>query len=379
MTLPKYENINLSNLELKWGYYVPCLIEKYRPDIKIIGIRQCKIENSDEQGNVKDRHREIDYSSLPAQIDKALLQQKKVALLINDELIFSEKNDQLTEILNYYKDKSVYLMSEFDQERINMHYRTVHGLSCKILEFPWICFNECLVYDKIKQFYNTLNSYQTVNNINDKHTFFTLVGRYESFRKTLLTTLIDRGLDRHGLLTIQNNTVELYKDLEEFLTVEPYYPYNRVPIQHHEKMGAQFLENDIWLSCNTQNFLYIEQTYENYPLAIIPETCQYDYFPTEKSFWPALLGKLFLVVGSRGCMQNIQRFYDIDMSEFLNLEFDSINGIDTKIAVMIDQNRDFILNSQKVYTAYFDKIQAAKNTITPNLYKFLKGQLKKVL
>jgi hypothetical protein len=67
------------------------------------------------------------------------------------------------------------------------------------------------------------------------------------------------------------------------------------------------------------------------------------------------------------------------MSEFLNLEFDSINGIDTKIAVMIDQNRDFILNSKKIYTAYFDKIQAAKNTITPNLYKFLKGQLKKVL
>jgi hypothetical protein len=152
-----------------------------------------------------------------------------------------------------------------------------------------------------------------------------------------------------------------------------------VPIQHHEKMGAQFLENDIWLSCNTQNFLYIEQTYENYLLVIIPETCQYDYFPTEKSFWPALLGKLFLVVGSRGCMQNIQRFYDIDMSEFLNLEFDSINGIDTKIAVMIDQNRDFILNSKKIYTAYFDKIQAARNTITPNLYKFLKGQLKKVL
>ena len=67
------------------------------------------------------------------------------------------------------------------------------------------------------------------------------------------------------------------------------------------------------------------------------------------------------------------------MSEFLNLEFDNTTvNIDTKIEMMIDQNRDFILNSQKVHTAYFDKIQAARNTITPNLYKFLKSQLKKI-
>jgi hypothetical protein len=74
----------------------------------------------------------------------------------------------------------------------------------------------------------------------------------------------------------------------------------------------------------------------------------------------------------------MQKFYDVDISKFLNLEFDSINGIDTKIEMMIDQNRDFILNSKKIYAENLDEIQTAKNTITPNMYKFLLSQLNKI-
>jgi hypothetical protein len=46
--------------------------------------------------------------------------------------------------------------------------------------------------------------------------------------------------------------------------------------------------------------------------------------------------------------------------------------------MMIDQNRDFILNSKKIYAENLDEIQTAKNTITPNMYKFLLSQLNKI-
>jgi hypothetical protein len=75
----------------------------------------------------------------------------------------------------------------------------------------------------------------------------------------------------------------------------------------------------------------------------------------------------------------MQKFYDVDMSKFLNLEFDRADvSIEERIEMMIDQNRDFILNSKKIYAENLDEIQTAKNTITPNMYKFLLSQLNKI-
>jgi hypothetical protein len=298
-------------------------------------------------------------------------------LLPNDEHVFYEKNSQLTEIVNYYKDQSLYWLTEFDDKRSAMHYRRDHGMECKILEFPWCSFNECMVYDKVRQQHNLSADLDYSNN---KNIFVTLTGRYEPFRRSLIESLISHELYQNGQILIQQNQLNHYQDLVDYLTVESYDPYQTVPIDNHEKMAAQFLNsNGIWLTCNTVNFLYIEKAYREYPLAIIPETFYGNYFPTEKSFWPALLGKLFLIVGSPGCMANVQKYYDVDMSEFLNLKFDDVDcEIDKKIEIMIQQNRDFILNAKKIYAEYYSKIQTAKETITPNFYRFILNQLSQI-
>jgi hypothetical protein len=211
--------------------------------------------------------------------------------------------------------------------------------------------------------------------------FFTVTGRYQPIRKRLLEKLIEHGLHHHGLLTIQNTTYnDCEYDLGNLVTVEPHYPYGDHPNKMQAKMAAQFEQNNHWISCNTRNFLHIEQTYCHYPLTIIPETFYIDYFSTEKSVWPALLGKMFLILGSQGCMQNIQRFYDVDMSQFLNLEFDRMptvttQQLDCKMDHMLDSNREFILNAHQVYDQYRDQLQAARNTIGPNIYKFVLAQL----
>jgi len=380
MSFPSYRDINLATTPLKWGYYVPGLIEQHRPDIKLIEIHLDLTRVGNEHGHLEISHPDTDYNWLPARIEHALKANRKVGLLFEDEWL-SDRNDQFSDIVNYYQDQSVYCLTQHDRKKIDIHYRGTHRLRGKILELPWVILNECLMYNNVKQHRvpSVISKGSTPHN-----KFFTLTGRYEPFRKRLLEKLIEHGLDCHGRLTIQNTpgNTQAY-GLGDRVAVEPHYPYGNQPIKSHAKMAAQFEQNNHWISCNTQNFLHIEQTYLRYPLAIIPETYFYNYFATEKSVWPALLGKLFLIFGSAGCMQYIQRFYDIDMSEFLNLEFDRMNihndqDIDRKLDLMLDLNRDFILNAHQFHDQNYQRLQAARNTLGPNLYQFVLEQVAQI-
>jgi len=379
VSFPAYRDIDLATTPLKWGYYVPGLIKQHRPDVELIGIGVDLARICDSDGHVVRPHDEVDYSWLPAEIEQALARNQKVGLLVEDEHVSWPQNQQLTSIVNHYRDQPVYWLSQHDQPRIEIHYRGRHQLQCKMLELPWTILNECLMYNNVKQHrVSTIVS----RGARDHNKFFTLTGRYEPFRKRLLEKLIEHGLHHHGLLTVQSPSVCDY-DLGNQVTVEPHYPYGDHPIKMQAKMAAQFEQNNHWISCNTRNFLHIEQTYQTYPLTIIPETFYHNYFSTEKSVWPVLLGKMFLILGSQGCMQYIQRFYDVDMSKFLNLEFDRMPTnttpqLDCKMDHMLTSNREFILNAHQVYDQYRDQLQAARNTLGPNLYRFVLAQLDRI-
>jgi hypothetical protein len=384
VTFPAYESIDLTAVPLKWGYYIPGLIGQYRPDIELIEIRLDFAKNTDQCGNVRHRHQDVDYSDLPYQIESALAAGKKVGLLVEDEHVYYEKNHQLTEIVNRYQSEPVYWLTQYDQKRIDSIYREQHGLECKILELPWLILNECLVYNYVKQFRAPTAILSRRAQQEHNSNFFTVTGKYEPFRKQLLEALVDHGLDQYGLLTVSTNSHDLWNShkyqIGQQVQIESHAPYRASPRADHDKMAAQFFENNVWLSFNTLNFLHQEKTYIKYPLTIIPETTITDFFATEKSVWPALLGKMFLILGPEGCMSYIQRFYDVDLSEFINLEYDSIKvrnhiSVDLKINMMISQNRDFIVNSKQIYDQHRDRFQAAQRTIGPNIYKFVLAQL----
>ena len=383
MSFPAYRDIDLAATPLKWGYYIPGLIEQHRPDIELIEIHLDLSRVGNQLGHLKLSHPDTDYSWLPVRIEHAMRANKKVGLLFEDEWL-TECNSQFSDIVNHYQDHSVYCLTQHDRKRIDIHYRGTHGLQGKILELPWVILNECLMYNNAKQHRVPTVISRGSRVYNNQNTFLTLTGRYEPFRKRMLEKLIDHGLDRYGLLTIQNTPGnKCAYDLDDRVAVEPYYPYRDQPIKTHAKMAAQFEQNDHWISCNTRNFLHIEQTYLHYPLAIIPETYFYNYFSTEKSVWPILLGKLFLIFGSAGCMKYIQRFYDIDMSEYLDLEFDRMNiyddqDIDRKLDLMLDCNREFILNAQSFHDQNYQHLQAARNTLGPNLYRFVQEQVAQI-
>lgn len=374
MTFPSYKTIDLTNTKLKWGYYVPALIEQYRPDIQLIDIHVDLSKFADLHGNLIKAHGECDYSWLPHKIEQALRFNQKIGLLIEDEHVQNSPNKQLIDIVNYYRDQPVYWLTHHDQKRINKLYQKAHGIQCKILEFPWVTLNECLMYDKVKP---TIISRRTMPHTN-KNAFFTMTGRYEPFRERLLEKLVEHDLHPHGLLTTVH--VPHNPDLKNYVTINSDNIYGNRPIKSHAPMAAQFLEKNIWISCNTQNFLRIERTYQHYPLTIITETFFHDYFSTEKSAWPALLGKLFLTFGSDGCMKNIQRFYDINLSEFLNLDFDNMRitnhqQLELKLDCMLESNKNFILNSHKFYNQNYQRIQDARNAFGPNMYQFVLNQI----
>lgn len=377
MKFPSYQSIDLPTTKLKWGYYVPALIEQYRPDIHLIDIHLDLSKFADSNGNLAIAHNEIDYSWLPHKIEQTLRSNQKIGLLVEDEHVAPDPNRQLIDIVNHYQDQSVYWLTQHDQKRFKKIYQNFHGMQCKILEFPWVILNECLMYNKVKP---TIVSRKTMIRTG-QNAFFTLTGRCELFRERLLEKLIEHGLHQHGLLTTLH--VPHNPDLKDHVTINTDGPYGDRFIKSHAPMAAQFLKKNIWIGCNTQNFLHLELAYQHYPLTVIPETFYQDYFSTEKSVWPALLGKLFLIFGSAGCMKYIQRFYDINLSEFLNLDFDSmeINNdqqLDLKLDCMLESNKNFISDPYKFYNQNYQRIQAARNTIGPNLYQFVLDQVDRI-
>jgi hypothetical protein len=377
MNFPSYQSIDLGATKLKWGYYVPALIEQYRPDIQLIDIHLDLSKITDSYGNLAIAHKDVDYEWLPHTIEQALRSGQKIGLLVEDEHVAADPNRQLIDIVNHYQDQSVYWLTQHDQKRIGLIYQKSHGLQCKTLEFPWVILNECLMYDKVKP--KILTKQKIIRPT--KNAFFTLTGRYEPFRERLLEKLVEHDLHSHGLLTTLHAPHN--PNLKDHVTINSDNIYGGRPIKSHAPMAAQFLEKNIWISCNTQNFLHMEQTYQHYPLAIIPETFYHDYFSTEKSVWPTLLGKLFLIFGSAGCMKYIQRFYNIDLSEFLNLDFDNMESFsdqthDLKLDCMLESNKNFILNSNEIYNQNYQRIQSARNTIGPNLYQFVLDQVAQI-
>jgi hypothetical protein len=71
------------------------------------------------------------------------------------------------------------------------------------------------------------------------------------------------------------------------------------------------------------------------------------------------------------------------MSQFLNLDFDSIDilnhhDVDHKLDLMLDRNRAFVLNAHQFHDQNYQRLQAARNTLGPNLYRFVQEQVAKI-
>lgn len=363
---PAYENINLNQYETVFGYYTLGFIQHHRPDLFIIDI---KLQNR----SWDSPHHLDTYDWLEIKIQQGLDQHRTVVIIVEDEHVLFIKNAQLTEVLNKYVDSPVYWITMLD-DTAQASYREFHQFRIKILELPWLLLNDCLTYYRVA---DTATDFAPND---DNHNFFCLIGNTASEHKTnLARELHKKHLNSHGLITVNRNW-SFPEDLLEFCQVNQEVVYTSTD-PNYAMIARQVNIKGVWVSKNVENYLHIDQKYHNIPLAINPETTTLNFKSTEKSMWPVLLGKLFLIYGRPGSMAWIQRFYDVDTTKFADTTYDSINGIDhdgRRLNRMIDDNQDLIKNAKDVHAQLRPDLESARWTFGKNLYKFFVSQLESI-
>lgn len=365
---PSYENLNLRDYETLFGYYTLGFIQRHRPDLYIIDIR---LQNRSWDLN----HDLENYDWLEEAIQTGLSQGKSVVLIAEDEHVLFTPNKQLTAIVNDYVNAPVYWITMLDLESQKI-YKNFHGFKIKMIELPWILLNECLTYYAVA---NTATKFDCNPN---GYNYFCLIGNMASPHKPALARALHaKGLSNYGLITVNNNW-SFDQDLLDFCQVNQEVIYDPNLNPEYPMIARQVNINGVWVSQNVTNYLYIDQKYFGIPLAINPETTVVGYKSTEKSIWPILLGRLFLIYGRPGSMAWVQRFYDIDITTFANVEFDTHQYHQTspeRLNQLIDLNRGLIQDAQDIYRHLQPALESARWTLGRNLYKFFVSQLESIL
>jgi hypothetical protein len=363
---PQYENLNLNNYDTLFGYYTLGFIQHHRPDLFIIDV---KLKNR----SWDNEHVLDDYDWLEIKIQQGLGQGRSVAIIAEDEHVVFLTNTRLTKILNNYVDSPVYWITMLDHAA-QASYRETHQFRIKMLELPWVLLNDCLTYYRVA---NTATNFEPNNN---NHNFFCLIGNTAFEHKVnLARELHKKHLSSYGLITVNSNW-SFPEDLLEFCQVNQEVVYDPLTNPDYPMIARQVNINGVWVSKNVENYLHIDQKYHHIPLAINPETVTVNFKSTEKSIWPILLGKLFLIYGRPGTMAWIQRFYDIDITRFANMTYDSIperfsDSAKKRLSAMIDTNQDLIKNARDIQAQLHPELELARWTLGKNLYKFFVSQL----
>ena len=369
---PGYENINLTEYDTLFGYYTLGYIQHHRPDLFIIDIR---LKNRSWDCS----HDQANYDWLEPEIQQGLSQGRSVIIIPEDEHVAFVVNTQLTKILNDYVHSPVYWITMLDHVAQEV-YRKLHRFRIKMLELPWLLLNECLTYYRVA---NTAADFATNDH---NYNFFCLIGNTVSVHKTdLARELHKKQLSQYGLITVNKNW-SFPEDLLEFCQVNQENIYHATD-PTYPIIARQTNINGVWVSKNVENYLLIDQKYHDIPLAVNPETTTIHFKSTEKSIWPVLLGKLFLIYGRPGSMAWIQRFYDVDITAFANTAYDAVIGQDIsngedhgrkRLHKMIDDNQDLIKNAKHIHSQLKPELEAARWTLGKNLYKFFVSQLESI-
>lgn len=358
---PDYADLDITRYDLVSGFYTLGFCQYHRPD--------CLWITTDIWQSY------LDYSWLNRIIEDNL-PNRKICIVVWDEEIIGLSNNALATVLNQYVDEPVYLitlLSETNQEI----YRRISSIRCKILSLCWWLLNDALTYYAVKK---TLD--QSVIQKQTDHQYLCMVGNaYSSHKSDLIECLIQNNLNQHGLITVQNysNHPAHFRDFVSENPVPPYQNlYTKRPI-----MAAQRNVNGVWISGNVENFLHIEETYDM-PLIINAETSVGIFQSTEKSLWPSLLGRMYLIYGGPGVMSYIQQFHDMPQTRFVNTRFDSMVGDWSEKAhrdrldVMINDNVQLIKHAREIYMDLRSELECSRWTIGQNLYNYFLSQLDKI-
>ncbi|MBT6935986.1 MAG: hypothetical protein HN982_00200 [Candidatus Marinimicrobia bacterium] len=377
MNIPNYEDINLEEHKLLCGFYSLGIIETYFHKLKVINACEWRKHKSG------DRYGGRGYKWLHDEINTNLKLNKIVLVIPEDEDVMYPSDPKFTKVLNNHATDDVYLVTQMPDFGIYIDA----GITCKILELPWMMVNDCLC------FHSVVNKYKHTASPS-KYNFISFIGRNQEHKMSVFEHLCLYNLDQYGLLTMlgENDLHSLPPSIRNKVSINeipPYIDYEKSKNYTHElyhdgiygfKEGGFSKICNIWVSANVENFLKIKELYHDVPLVVHAETTTGVFPMTEKSVWPILLGKMFLIHGHQGVMYEIQQFYDIDISDFANIEFDSFHGwgVDNdniRLDKMIVDNKSLIENASEKYKELKPQLDKSSYTFGKNMYNFFIKQL----
>ena len=374
-SFPLFDNLNITEYPMVYGYYTLGIFLQHRQDIEPIYIRM----NANNAGYCG--HDEENYDWLEPQINAALANGKIVCLILWDENVMFLRNRQLEQILNKYANDRLYLITQIEEPANDVYkvphkWQGYHLLKCKIIELPWWLLNDCLTYYRVADRTPHTYTYSQKN-------YLSMVGNaWYEHKFNLLRQLVKYNLQNYGILTAQQQS-DIPEDLVNYCIPNEAPPYQNCNPQY-AKMAAQVMVGDTWISKNVENYMYIQNRYSDVPLIMNSETVMIKLFATEKSIWPILLGKLFLTYGRPRIMQYVQRFYDVDISSYANLDFDAVEGYSYESQIlramtMIEKNHNLIRDCSGMHASLQPQLEAARWTFGKNMYNYFVSQIEKIV
>lgn len=359
---PDLQQLNLQETPLVHGFYTLGIIEKYCPDVAMVFMRLAR----NDQWTGADLNPEL----LSDRITTELKKNKKVLVVPFDEYVMLDDYD-FSSVLNQFENDPVYFVTEMDSEQ-SLYWRFQKNLKCKILELPFILVNDAICYNKVAHLKSTKSAPKS------QHNFLCMINRSEDSKYDLCKMLLDLDLAKYGLVTYRSNDApDLIKQNFVYNANGPLSP-GCLPTKYRQEAG-QVYDNGILASSNVINYFFIEENYDA-PLIINPESTVGIFPATEKSLWPALLGRMYLIYGHQRIMSWVQRFSSYGPEHFCDLTFDRVEGYNKedhllRLETMLMKNTDLIQNARKIYKDHEYKLTRNRTDIVENLYKFFVTQL----
>ena len=343
----------------KQGFYSLAWLEHHRPDIEWITYAEWQDK--------------FNYDWLEHRIDQTLSLGQKVVLLPDEEHILNPVVPDLARVINQYSGDPVYFGTAFWPPG-QLFYRHQHSLhSIPMLELQWWHYENCRAYWEIS---GAAAPFTPGHN-----NFMYVVARHEHHKFALGQAISESGLRKHGVVTVSADWADQWPhDWSRFFDVNPNTKSkvwgNPWKSNSHQVQGLR-------VSSNITNWQLLQQSYPDVPLVINAET-SVGIFPfSEKSFWPILLGRLFMIFGQPNHMQNLQRYYSIDMRRYINTDYDSVPGWDIsaaqeRAAMMLADNQHLIRHAPDVYQELAPELSRASTALVELLEQQLLSELAKI-
>ena len=352
MRYPVFDAIELMRYPCINGFQTLGFVAQHRPDIYMV---------HDQTSN------NFNEKIIASEIENGLAQDRPVGLFFFDEDFIGNYQElkPLRRCLERYRQEPVYLCTSVDGPSLMMYTSPHHhDLPIKILTLPWVSLNMILSMAVMASKPMQVNA--------SGYNFACYQNRSEWHRDQLISGICARKLDQIGDVWYQGRRVNTNECTE--------YPYlnnsdrDGWTTSHDMKKSLTWdQELHVWHCHLGKNIPRLRTMLQDTPMVLMTESNMGLFAMYEKTYWPILLGRLFLTFARAGFMAEVQKLVTFDLGDCWNLEFDSIEGWTQpeqmrRLDCMLDNNLYQIRHSRDLYAVYEKDLQASAANLPRLMY-----------